>query len=93
MNHTMPILRLELEGIKECVAHAFSANQDELKKMVEDTLESELSEEWVRREVATQVRHCIEKAITSVSDDWNLQNAIRSTICKKIQDSLEIKKV
>jgi signal recognition particle GTPase len=82
--NTLPILRIELEGVRANVAHMLNANNESINKMVLDSLEKQLTEEWVQQQIDQAVKDCLHKSIVKVADDWQLQNAITQLIGEAI---------
>jgi len=80
MNGMMPVIRLELEGIKQSVASMFIDRNNELSNIVAETLDKTLSEEWIMKNIKSAVDECVTKAIASLSDSHALQYAIKCQI-------------
>ncbi len=80
-----PVLRIELEGLKQNIATMFNQNNDELNKMVIETIENKLTAEWVQAEINSAVEYCIRNAIKEVSGNWKLQAAITELISENIE--------
>ncbi len=81
----LPVLRIELEGVKQNIAHMFSKNNDELNKMVQETIASQLTEEWVQGEINQAVRDCMKSAIEDIANNWKLKNAITELMVDYIE--------
>ena len=84
----LPVLRIELEGIKQNIAHMFNQNNDELNKMVQETIESQLTEDWVQGEINQAVRSCMKSAIEDIANNWKLKNAITELMVDSIEKTI-----
>ena len=84
----LPVLRIELEGVKQNVAHMFAQNNDELNKMVQETIAAKLTEEWVQTEINRAVDNCIKSAIKDIADNWKLKNAITNLMVDSIEKTI-----
>ena len=82
----IPLLRIELEGLKQNVTMMFNQNNEALNKMVLDTLEKTLTEKWVQEKVNQEVTNCIEAAIKEISNNWKLRSAITDLISSSINE-------
>lgn len=80
----MPILRIELEGIRESVARALVTRNDEINKLILDSLESQLQEEWVIESIDSAVKAQIKKSIDDVSTNWELRMEITRVVSESI---------
>ena len=81
----LPVLRIELDGIKQRIAHTFADHNDCLNKQIEKTINETLTEEWVQYEINIAVKNCIRKSIENVSDNWRLQEVITNAIAESIE--------
>ena len=80
----MPKLRIELEGLRQNVAHCFNANNDELNALVIDTIEKTLTAEWVRAEVQKSVNGAVKAAVEDVANDYHLKQALTTHVSEAI---------
>lgn len=84
MSMNKPLIRLEIEGLKQYVIHHFNANNDEFSNAVNEALEAALRPEEVQLRINEAVRHCVNEAIDSVAKDYQLQRAIRDMVGTQI---------
>lgn len=80
-----PVLRIEIEGVRQTVAHALVAKEEAINKMVLKSLEDQLTEDWVTDAINSAVKQCLVKSIDQVSDNWALRDAISKLIGESIR--------
>ena len=80
----LPIIRIELERVKYAVASMISDRNDELNAYVLESLNRQLTEEWVMTEIDLAVKECLSKTIKNISNDYGLQQAIYSSLLNVI---------
>ena len=85
----IPHIKIQLEGIKQGIAHCFTKNNDELNKMVIHKIEKTLTEDWVISEIDRNVRILLNEAIGNITKDWTLKNAITTMISNSISSQIE----
>ncbi len=81
----MPIIRVEIETLRERIGHAMMVHEKELNELVAAQLESALSEEALTRQIATEVTKAVDAVIKDMANSWALQNAIREAIEAKLE--------
>jgi hypothetical protein len=85
----LPIIKLELDRVRESVSFMLSDHNKELNGYVKQSIDKCLNEEWVMHEIDMAVTASIRKAITSLSEDYTLQrvicNAVSDVIAKKFE--------
>ena len=79
-----PIIRFEMESLRLGVMHAFNDHNNELSRMVEDTVNSTLTADWVQAQVNDEVRKCITAAIANLSNNYKLQRTLEDLISKSL---------
>lgn len=91
MINEIPRLKIEIEGIKRNIVHAFNQNDKELSIMVMKTIEETLNAEWVQNEINHAVNLCIKNAIADISNNYTLKSSITSLISESISKLVESK--
>ena len=84
-------VRLELEGIKHTIIHAFSSSQEEISDMVSKSLDEILKPEIMQRTVNDAVTKCVYSAIDELSTNYEVKKAIQSFIAKQLTQYLDKK--
>ena len=82
-------VKIQLDGIKEQVAHAFIDRNNEINHMILDTIESTITQAWVQEEINNAVRACIHDAISGLVNDGNLVRAIRDVMSEKLVTAIK----
>jgi len=85
----MPIIRLDLERMRENISHAMVIRNDECNEMVEEALKVHLSAENLQFRITEAVGVAFDKAINQLSDDYTLQKCIRDTIAESIAEKFK----
>ena len=81
----IPVISLNLEGIRSSITHAFMAHSDEVNQMVMVGLEKVLSADNLQDRINAEVQKTVDKAIESLSDDYT----IRSIVIDIVSDALQ----
>jgi len=82
----LPIIRLELEGVKHTVAHMLADRGKEINALITQSLDSTLKEEWVVEQINYEVVESVKKAIKGLSNSYALQSTITDMIEKSISE-------
>ena len=83
-----PILRLELENIKETVKHHFATKSSALSAKIEAQIEAQITEDWVEDQITASVTEVLEHAIRDLVTDYKLRQVLTDQIVKSISDAL-----
>ena len=84
----MPVLRLELEAIRERVTHAMVLHGEEINQMIAEEVERQLGFETVQRQISNSVGEAIQKVIKGMVDDYELRRAIQETVVAQVVEQL-----
>jgi hypothetical protein len=84
----MPILRFELDGVRSRVAHMLSSKNDELNELVLQSLDRQLTQEWVMAEIDAAVKGALLSAIRSVGDNYTVRSALNEVICGVVSENI-----
>ena len=84
----MPIIRVDLECVRDSIMHSFIADSNEINKIVVEELDNILSEEWIRASIKSEVANCVKSAISGISDSIMLQRVISEKLTECIVDSI-----
>ncbi|MCG7904423.1 MAG: hypothetical protein JAY60_18600 [Candidatus Thiodiazotropha weberae] len=79
-----PILRIELEGLRQSVAHLFNQNQQAMSEMITSTLEKKLQEDWIQEQVNVEVTKAIESAISQISNSYELRGLLSEMLIDQV---------
>ncbi len=75
-----PILRIELEGVKQTLAHHLGTHNQELSDMIIAELDAQLTEEWIQKEIHETVKNVIQHSIHNLVNDYNLRLTITAAV-------------
>lgn len=84
-----PIIRIEMEGLKAGVMHYIQQHNDDFNEMVQKTLESTLTEDWVKHSIQEAVNKTVQNAIDGLGDNWQLKNAVSDALGKALAQVVE----
>ncbi len=85
----VPVLQISLEGVRHNVNAMLTARNDEINRMVQESLDKQLNEEWILFEIDKQVKECLSKAIGALSVNYKLQNTITELLVDTLTKKLE----
>lgn len=71
MNEHLPIIKIELEGLRLCIAKMLSEYQVQFSEEVNRAIERFCSSEYLQRVIDAEVRHNIEYVVKWVVDCMN----------------------
>ena len=78
--HNQPIIKFELEGLKNTVMQYMGAHHDEVNEMVKHQLETTLTEDWVKFEIEAAVHETVKEAIKSIGSKWQVRSAVEDAL-------------
>lgn len=86
----IPRIRIELEGVKSAVSSMLTHHNSEINDLITKSIESQINEEWFVEHINVTVKNMLENAVTDMSSNWELRQAISnlvsSTVAKMISD-------
>ena len=88
---SMPIIKIEMEGIRQQVGSMIADHNNEINEMVQDALKQTLNEEWVRIQIQENVNKCVKSAISNLSDNYVLKSAVECTIAASLTKMMKEK--
>lgn len=84
----VPLLRLELDGIKEQIGSMIVDRNQEITSMILEEINKQITEEWVFNKVRGEVRKALEHAIDGIADNYRVTSAIRDQLGEYIADKI-----
>ena len=84
----VPILKLDLEGVRMSVMTHLLQYKDEVDAMTMKIIEETLTEEWIEKSIRDNVRQTIREAINGIPRDYELKNAISEVIAHALKESI-----
>ena len=90
-------IRLEVEGMRHQVIHAFGAHQDEMKEIVEDRLTSVLDnwridnevDDAISAELARTVKGIIEEEVKALLGSNEVRDALQVAVAASLTEALK----
>lgn len=85
---TLPIIKIEIEGLRRQVCSGLLGINDEINKYVMKSLEKQMTEEWVIVEIDNAVKECLKKAIEGIANDYRMRSAMTELVSNVIAEKL-----
>ena len=89
MNGINPIVRIDLDYVRESIGHMLTDRSEQYTAMVKDALERELTPEKIQSEIDKQVRYMIQSAITDIPKNHALRHCISNLIEEEMLKALD----
>lgn len=81
----IPVIRLNLEGIRSQITHAFMAHSEELNQMVAAGLEKALSADNLQERINEEVQNAIDDAIKSLSSNYTIRSIVFDIVSEALR--------
>lgn len=88
----IPILKFELERVKESVATMLTDRNGEINNMIIKSLDAQLTEEWVAKEINDAVQECLKGVIKNIGNNYSLRATIEDAIVEAVSKGISGKK-
>jgi hypothetical protein len=88
----IPILKFELERVKESVAAMLTDRNGEINNMIIKSLDAQLTEEWVAKQINDAVQDCLKSAIKDMGNNYSLRTVIEDAILEAVSKGISGKK-
>lgn len=89
MNAPMPIIKIEIDRLREQIAGVLIDRNAELNDMIAAEIEKQITLPWVQAEMAKAVRNCMQQAFENIGNNYKLQKAIEDLAVEQLTNSLE----
>lgn len=80
----IPIIRIEIEGMKEKIQQALSVHNIEFNTMIQSAVEKAFNVETIQEKIDRQVEMALDNAIGSLSQDRLIQDALKCFVLNSI---------
>ncbi len=80
----IPIIKIEIEGVKERICHALAVHNKEFDTMVQSAVQKAFNFETIQEKIDKQVELALDNAIANLSDDQLIQNALKCFVLNSI---------
>lgn len=84
----IPILKFELERVKDSVATMLIDRNNEINDMIIKSLDAQLTEEWVAKQINEAVQECLKSAIKDMGSNYPLRKVIEHAIVEAVSKSI-----
>lgn len=89
LSHGIPIIRIEIEGMKQSILHAIAARQLVFDDYVKQALDRELTDENIQRMVDREVERSIAAAVHDEVERFYRWGGGRQHVADAVQKQLE----
>tara|TARA_Y100001951_G_scaffold104787_1_gene117810 strand:- start:38159 stop:38413 length:255 start_codon:yes stop_codon:yes gene_type:complete len=77
-------LKIELDGVKHSVRHLLETHNSEMSKMIQEEIERQITQDWVKHRIRQSVTDCINKSIDSLADNHRLREALKTVMIDQL---------
>jgi hypothetical protein len=84
MKMEVPILRIEIEGMKRQINAALMGNSEELNKMIAKAIDKSFSVEAIQYKIDMQVAKALDNAIDNLSNCYPVRQIIEDIVVKSL---------
>lgn len=84
----IPILRFEIDHLRQSIQSCFLESHSDLKKRVLDTIDKTLNEQWVQNQIQSAVNECMREAINDLCNNAELKYLLTKLMSDKLQDTI-----
>lgn len=85
----IPRLRIDLEGVRTSINTMLIQHNDDINKIVIDSLNKQITEDWIQSEIDNAVKIALKKSIEGIATQWELREAISNLIAKSVAKMIE----
>lgn len=88
MTHDFPIIKIEIEGIKQNICHAISDNNKEINQAVENEISRAIDAIDIKSLVKSGVQDCIQSAIKDYFNFGSGRRTIKDVVFNALNEHL-----
>lgn len=91
----IPIIKIEIEGLRERIGQAFALHNGEFDKMIESAIKKSFTIETIQAKIDMQVAKALDNAIDSLSESYEVKTIIQNIVVKsltKVRSKIEKEK-
>ncbi len=91
----IPIIKIEIEGMKERIGQALMIRNGEFDKMIGEAVKKSFTIETIQYKIDMQVAKALDNAIDSLSEHYIIKTIIQDIVVKslvKVRDKIEEEK-
>lgn len=80
----IPIIKIEIEGMKESIQHALAGHNKEFDVMIQSAIEKAFNFETIQEKIDRQVEFALDNAIRELGQDRILKDALKRFVLNSI---------
>jgi hypothetical protein len=89
MDHGFPVIRIEIEGMKQSILHAIMERQLMMDEWVTEAVERELSDDRIKAMIEREVQRTIENTVREEVDKFYRLGKGRGLVASIVQSRLD----
>ena len=86
---SMPVIKIELEGIREKISYAFLQHSNEFNEIVARSIEKALSPDTIEQRIDAEVCKAVDSAIASLSGDYAIKQIVKEIVASALNEKLD----
>lgn len=89
----IPIIKVELEGMKDAISHAMMSRSEEFNKMINTALDKTMKVEVLQHKIDMQVAKALDNAIDSLSDSHKVKAVVMDIVLASLTNKRDEKEM
>lgn len=83
----IPVIKIELEGMKQSISTALMARSGEFDKMIQIALDKSFNVETIQHKIDMQVAKALDDAIDTLSEHYLVKALVRDIVVKSLTNT------
>lgn len=80
----VPVIRIEIEGVREAIGHALCVHNDEFNTMIKQAVEKAFNFETIQEKIDREVEVALDNSIKTLSGDSLIRDALKCFVLNSI---------
>ena len=80
----IPIIKIEIEGIRERIGQSFAIHIGEFNKMIDEAIKKSFTVETIQAKIDMQVMKALDNAIDSLSEHYAVKTIVQEIVVKSL---------
>lgn len=89
----VPVIKIELEGIRKRINHALMTHSGEFDKMIASAIDKSFNIETIQYKIDMQVAKALDNAIDGLTDSYPIKTVMKDIVVRsleKVRDKLAV---
>ena len=91
----IPIIKIEIEGMKESIQNALAVHNDEFNIMISNAVDKSFTVETIQAKIEMQVAKALDNAIDGLSEHYQIKTIVKDIVLASLtkkRDEIEQEK-